>query len=389
VAGSVGAGNTSTSSNSQLLTPNSNFGGTSNNQTLGAVRQVVNVPVAGATAFTDSRGAVVVRYVERETGHVQDQPITEKVSSRVTDTTIPKIFNAIFGKDGKFLVFQSLSGKFNQLNTAFADIKKALPATSTQAADTALLGEQNLSTVVGNLDGTLLPATVHRAVASPDKLSYLYFNESSDGALAVIVPGDKSKLAKSLTTVFSSKLTEWAPDWPTTNTVTFTTRPASNLPGYMYSVNVSNKQKTLLLKNVLGLTASMSPDGSTVLYTESSGTGFISRLYDVKLGTITNFPLRTYPEKCLWSKKTTSVVYCAAPAYFSSGTYPDDWYIGATSFSDALWRVNVKTGETTQIVPVADNRANAQDMIKLFTDEKELNLFWVNKSDTTVWTVPL
>ena len=351
-------------------------------------RQIVNTPVGGAMAYTDSRGQVVVRYIERDTGHVQDWPIQEKAPSKVTDTTVPKVFGAWFGKEGNHLVFQSLSGKNNELRTAFAEIKKSV-ATTSLAANTQLLGEPNLSTTIGNLDGTLLPGTVHAVAVAPDGTNYLYLNESKTGALGVIAPADKNKLTKSITTVFSSKLTEWTPAWPTSNVVTFTTRPAANLPGFMYRVNIGTRQKDLILKNIPGLMTNMSPDGTRVLYTENSGTGFTTHLYEVSKDAYTIFPLRTLVEKCIWSKKTATEVYCAVPQYVPPGRYPDDWYIGTVGFNDALWHIDLKTGETKRLFAPTSDQDRTMDMTKLFFDTKEQNLFWVNKSDATLWTISL
>lgn len=372
-------------SNSELRTPSSGEFLSGNTSIL---RQIVDVPVGGAMAYVDMRGQVTVRYIERETGHVQDQPIDEKVASKVTDTTVPKIVNAIFGKEGKLLVFQSLSGPQNLLLTVFAEIKKTV-ATTSVSANVALLGAPNLSTTVGELDGTVLPSSVHFVAISPDKTNYLYLNESVGGALGVIIPADKTKLAKSLTTVFSSKLTEWTSDWPSKNTVTFTTRAGSGLPGYMYSVNITTKQKTLLLKHIAGLTTKMSPDGARVLYGVGSGNGFATYLYDVRAGTEATFPLRTLPEKCVWSTKYATILYCAVPSYFAPGTYPDDWYMGVASFNDALWKINTATGETTQLLASATTLAVGQDITKLFFDDKEQDIFWINKADSTVWSVAL
>ncbi len=380
------AQNSANGSTTQFQNPDTTFGG--NQPKNSSLRQIVNVPVAGATSYVDNRGQVVVRYLERETGHVQDQPIQEKVPQKVTDTTVPKIFDALFGKDGKFLVFQSLVGKSNQLSTAFAEIKKTPPPVKT-ATSTTLIGEDNLSTTVGTLDGALLPGTVHFVALSPDKTAYLYLNESSAGSLGVLIPGDKTKLEKSLTTVFTSKLTEWMPDWPAKDITTFTTRAGSGLAGSMYRINNATKQKTALLSGVLGLTAKMSGDGTRVLYAEASGSGFIPHMLDTKTQAVANFSLRTLPEKCVWSKKTFSVVYCAVPSYVPAGAYPDDWYVGQMSFNDAIWKINTATGETNMLASAANNRTDSLDAYKLFYDDAEKNLFWINKKDSTVWTVAL
>ena len=56
--------------------------------------------------------------------------------------------------------------------------------------------------------------------------------------------------------------------------------------------------------------------------------------------------LETLPEKCVWSKADASIFYCAVPENIpADNIYPDVWYQGLMSFSDAIWKVNIKTGE--------------------------------------------
>lgn len=347
-------------------------------------RLLVDTPVAGATVYTDSRGQATLRFIERATGHVQDLPLNEKLPVKITNTTIPKVIEALWGAQADFLVLQSLSGSFNALNTVFARVDRNPPqATSSQAAS---LGNINLATVIGRLDGAVLPASVHFAAVSPDKKSYVYLNETEGGATAIVTPADKAKIATSLTTVFSSRITEWIPDWPTANLITFTTRGGSGLPGFMYGVDPRTKAKRLFLKNISGLTARMNTDGRKILYSEGSGSGFLTYLYDVGSGVSSVFQVQTLPEKCIWSRRDTALVYCAVPATYPSGAYPDDWYMGKVRFADALWKINTASGETKVLGEGSDATFDAH---KLFLDEKEENLFFISKSDSSVWSIPL
>jgi len=348
---------------------------------LTAPRRLVNIPVAGMTVYNNIIGQTVVRYIERETGHTEDHPIDESAPSRVTDTTIPKVFNAVFGKGGEAVVLQEFTDEINSIGTVYAEVVKAKSADAPPTAQ--ILGDPNLATVVGSLEGSLLPDSVQSVAVSPDGKSFLYMDASSDGGVALVAPADRTKLDKPVT-AFASKLSEWVPDWPVSNTLTFTTKASANLPGFMYITSVANKSSRLLLKNIPGLTAKMSPDGQLVVYAENVGTGFSASVYSVAKDRSTRLSLRTLPEKCVWSKKSGSTLYCAVPVSVPAGIYPDDWYMGFTLFNDELWRVDTVSGETTRLSTTGN-----QDMIKLILDDKEENIFWINKADSTVWTLQL
>jgi hypothetical protein len=86
----------------------------------------------------------------------------------------------------------------------------------------------------------------------------------------------------------------------------------------------------------------------------------------------------------VWSAKEKTVIFCAAPQAIPEGIYPDDWYKGKTSFNDALWRIDISSGETEQLFAPEFEIGSSMDMIKLYLNQKETVLLFTDKKDMTV-----
>ena len=74
-----------------------------------------------------------------------------------------------------------------------------------------------------------------------------------------------------------------------------------------------------------------------------------SELVDTATGETLPLPVATIADKCVWTADD-SAIYCGIPVNPSAGlNYPDDWYQGAVSFSDRIWRIQV-SGRYAQLV---------------------------------------
>src|SRR3989344_663467 len=98
--------------------------------------RIVNAPVAGATVFKKG-SQVVVRYAERATGHIYDIYLPTTASStifetvRVTNNTLPKIYEAHFRPDGSAVIFRSLKDDSDTIeNISLTLTAPAVKATS-------------------------------------------------------------------------------------------------------------------------------------------------------------------------------------------------------------------------------------------------------------------
>lgn len=311
-----------------------------------------------------------LRYVSRATGNIY-QTFADKIDERKFSTTvIPKVYEALFGNRGESVVMRYLKDDGKTIETFVGNLPREV------------LGED--TTENNDIRGNFLPENVQDMSLSSDasKLFYLFnFNDNIVGTILDFATNKKTQ-------VFDSAFTEWLSVFPNNKIVTLTTKPASSVFGYMYTIDPSSATSniTRTLGDINGLTTLTSPNGKLVLYADNN---LSLAVFDSSTKTSELLGVRTLPEKCVWGK-LSNVVYCAVPKSANAGEYPDVWYQGETSFSDQIWKIDTDTKNSTFIIdPISVKGGEEIDGIKLITDEGENYLLFVNKKDSFLWELKL
>lgn len=328
------------------------------------LRRLSNVPAAGVIAF-DRATTTVMRYIERATGHIFESTSASPSSVKLSTITIPKVHEALWASDGQRLLIRYLKEDGQTIRTFYAKI-----STTTRPEQA--------------LEGMFLADGIRDVVSAGNKMFSMEYTAS--GARGFISNLDGSaKLA-----LFNSAHTDWgiAPS-ASASRATVYSRPSAQSMGAAYSLNLANGDYSLIANDVLGLTALVSPDGSLAIASGIAGTNLRTVAYDLKTGAPTTLAVTTLTDKCVWSTREKQVVYCAVPQRIPSGSYPDDWYKGKSAFNDSLWKLNVVTGETDNIMTPELDAAISMDMFKLSLDQDEETLVFLNKNDMTAWAYRL
>lgn len=339
--------------------------------------RLVDTPVAGAVAFLKN-GSTMVRYVDRATGHIYDiNPITLE-KTKITNNTLPKIYEAYFKNDASSVVFRSLEDdEDTQVNTVLDLIPPvASSSTSTSTLSTSSGQADNLYTIRTSL---LRPDISELSVLSDNSL--VYTTQSSGEVIhANFTGGNASRL-------FASAFTDWRLLAPSISNIFVYTKASSGISGYAYKIVGGSLSKILGPLDSLVLTSS--PDGKHIAYSyTSSGESKIQttnletkKVYDL-------FPV-TLAEKCVWSKLSANILYCATPEGGVGTSEPDSWYQGSTHFSDRLWRFDTGTG-LTDLLSEPKNDYNIDiDAENLTLSPDEDYLIFMNKNDLTLWALNL
>jgi hypothetical protein len=237
-------------------------------------------------------------------------------------------------------------------------------------------------TASNEIKGTFLPDDVIDVSVSPDASKIFYLLNVGENAVGTILNlADNKK-----TQVFDSAFSEWLSYWPTSTMITLTTKPSYVVTGHMYTINTTTKSFTRVLGDIYGLTTLTSPNGKTVLYGDSN---LLLNTYDLTKKTSASVGVLTMPEKCTWGS-ASDVLYCAVPTNLTAGQYPDTWYQGEVSFTDQIWKIDLKTGATTMLVdPITVRGGEAIDGIKLSLSADGKYLLFVNKKDSFLWKLDL
>ena len=384
--GNNGSNNNNSSNNNVVVNSNSN---TSSSAPLPypILRHITNVPTAGdtiidrqiATTSSSTKSIKItksfIRYIERGTGQIYETLTDSLDTTRVSNTTFPKVYSAYFNSTGSSTVLLTLPNEnADVVNTVYGNLSKSNATTSSSTP------------IIYNLNTTLLSNIASEIAVSPDKKS-IFTILSSRGNPGITSNFDSSKQS----IVWNSPTDEWIPYWATSNGITMTKKPSFGVAGFSYLLNTSSSKYTRLMGDINGLTTLPSPDLSSVLYSSSDNGNLLSlNLYSVKNKTSQYFSLRTLPEKCVWSSFVkTPVIYCAIPENLPNAMYPDDWYKGLVSFSDSIWKINLTTGESKRIVLLTQLAGQNIDATNLTLDSKEDYLTFINKNDLTLWGLQL
>src|SRR3989344_4376616 len=335
-----------------------------------------NVAGVGFSETKDKKGVVIntaVRYIERGLGHIYETQLSTYTKSRIVNETRSRIGEAIWGNGGKSVVVRFVDDseggaiKTNVVNIGSSTISFAR-GTSTESISTGFLKTEEV----------LLPYYIPFMAVAEDGADKLFYLEGGIGTTATFKDTSVSK-------IFSSAFTEWLPQFPNQKLVPLTTRPSATVPGHMFFLNTGTKAVTKIIGGINGLTTLTSRDGKIVLYSETKGGAPELSTYDVAKNEFHSLYLQTLPEKCVWSVKKSTVVYCAVPQTLPNASYPDQWYQGLVSFSDELWEIDTKTFVTRKIMTPRTLGAPGLDMTGLAISSDDSYLIFINKVSSTPW----
>jgi len=296
-----------------------------------------------------------VRYVERMNGHIYKMFLDTKVKEKISNSTIPSIYEAFFDKTAGTVIYRYLSGD-KTINSFIATL--------------------------GASEGIFLSQDISDLTTSKDKTKFFYLTKNSNGVTGTLETfgGTKKDI------VFNSPFTEWLSAWNDNGEIFLTTKPSYNVNGSIYLLNTANKTISKIFGGIPGLTTTVNPKSSLVLYSTSTATGPKLGIFDIAKYSTKDLDTYGLAEKCVWSNDNVDI-YCAVPNTIVGNQYPDYWYQGLISFDDYFVKINTTTGEKTTIA----NSINEIpiDGTNLFLDKTESTLFLINKKDSTFWSLDI
>jgi hypothetical protein len=353
----IGTSNTSTSTVQATTTPG----------VIPRLRQITTTPVAGYD-FVDTPQGQVIWYVDRANGNVIQTSTSTLAVTRITNTTIPKVYQAYIGKGGSTVILQMLSDSGESIQTFLASPKTKISTTTSS---------DNVKDLVGTFLG--------------DNINFLSLAPTKDKLFGILDNGGGSvyTLTGKPTNILSSPLKKWIPQWVNDSTILITSAPAAQTQNLSYFLNSKTGALSKILGPKNGLVALASSDASHVLFSENKADSLSFGSLDVKSGTETVIPQQTIPDKCVWSKINVNLAYCAFPKNIPTALYPDDWYQGKVLFDDTIGSVNTNTFQTDTYSDLQKDSGVQIDATNLVLSKDEKYIMFTNKRDLTLWILQL
>lgn len=333
------------------------------------LRQLSTTPVAGFYASSTASSSIV-RFMDRGTGHIFEATTLSADIKKISNTTLPKIYESYGNKNGTAFVLRYLKTDSDTITNFYAELR----STGTSTIETPY-----------ELKGKYLSPDIQQIVVSPSGDRVFTWNIENGRGVGYVSSFNEATRVK----VLDNPLTQVIVDWPEVNTATLATKATSFASGYIYTVNTQTGALKTVLGGIRGLTGKMSRDLSQVIYSSTSNGSLTTSLWNVKDSTSQPVIFKTLSDKCVWSTLRKNEVYCAVPVEIPNATYPDDWYKGNISFNDQIWHLNTTTGEVHLLGNLTSLSSQAIDAIDLTLDPQEDSLYFMNKRDLTLWGLDL
>ena len=330
---------------------------------------VDTTPVAGM-GFVKHATSTALHYVERANGFVFMANPAPRSVTRITETLMPKIYEAFISSDGA-VIERSLNDA-----GAITTFMATVGATTSKASTST---EQNM------LLGTYIEKDILQIAPSPTARSIFYIVRNAAGGVDGMTAQWNGSKAKK---IFSSTITHWLPQWLSDGRLIITESPADDLPGYGYRVG-DDGSMTLLVGNVPGLSLLPRASSKALVYSSSSGGMLTLFTQGAASSTPTALDLHTIADKCVWYEGRSLIAYCAVPSSPTSGTFLNDWYRGAVHTTDEWWKIDIQNGAIMQIYSPKKSDGVNTDVERPIIDPSGNYIAFINASDKSLWMLKI
>jgi len=342
-------------------------------QVLARLTELYSNPTSGSMFFVNKSNQDVLQFVDRANGNVYQylpQPQSGQ-ATRLTNTTIPKIEETVWSATGNSLIYRYLENDTDTINSFSGAISIS---SSTNGG-------------LGQVTGAFLDQNIAELVADPKGDKIFGLKEKSDGSGSSGILSNFDGTGKKQ--IFDSPVSFWNISWPATSIIAFTTKPTYKDFGYLFFFNTGSYTFSRILGDVAGLSTVTNGDASLVAYSGSENNAFGLSIYDVKNKTDKTITIPTLADKCVWSAKDDTVLYCGVPQTIPPDNYPDAWYQGTESFSDNIWMIDTKSAVATELYQTNPAQGENIDMMDLAMSPDDKYLSFTNKNDLSEWMLAI
>jgi hypothetical protein len=329
--------------------------------------RITDTPVAGSIAFTRGTTSPItmVRYVDRATGHIYEVDLDTFDKVRITNQTLPKIYEAYFSEDANSVLLRSLKAGDVIENLSL----KLTPPTSTS---TDALYSVEASVLRGDITEVIQ--------GGGNSLFYVLRDTSSINTSSFNGSGSRS--------IYTSPFNSWRLTRSGSNLLIYT-KASSGLLGYAYNLNITNGSLTKVLGPLYGLTVLPNQNGSILAYSHVEGSKIRTYTRNTQDQNLYEIIPPTLVEKCVWSSINTSTIICASPISGLTSNEPDSWYKGITSFSDRIWRIDTSIDVSELLVEPKNLLDVDIDVYNPQLSPREDYMIFQNKRDLSLWGLRL
>ncbi len=318
-------------------------------------------PVAGAS-FILNGTTTAIRFVERGTGYVLEANPETGELTRITNTLIPRVYEAYVGANGS-LILRSLDEADNIVTSA----GQIVATTSEDVAPKPLALRQ-------------LPLNIRTIALHPEgeEVFYIEPGYSVEDEYSIVRAAWNGTAVKRIGTV---GISGWQAKWLSDDRIILT-QNAGGTSNYAYEL-AANGSLVRLANPAGGLVVLPRPNSKALLYGSASNGFLLSVLTDANADPKT-LSIRTTADKCVWSPSAVLIVYCAVPQTLPGADFLTARAQGTEHTADTWWKIDIRTGRA-EILPV--ETMPQVDVENPIMDPSGKYLLFTNSRDKSLWLV--
>ena len=380
--------------------------------TLSSITFLVILVVGGVYFLIFDNGSAKKTVVEKDPSEKEDSLLKRMLPSKAPEEkkieaiSEESAISAALTPDGQFIRYYSKSGQAFELDF-FTGEKKTLSSyelpgiidalwspDTTKAFSKFSKGEKTVFSLYDYIQGkgtALNENIVSVAWQGSGKIIYAYFGpDGKNGSLNISDPdgSDWNKI-----TDLSEKNIVIAPV-PMSGTVSFWKKPDANSETLLQTSSIINGEKKDLTKGFFGADFLWSPDGTMILESnidKKGGSKIQLGIMDDSGKNYRSLNIPTLVSKCAWSKDSRFIYYAQPTSIPENAAMPNDYANKKFTTNDTFWKVDVKTGEKTRLIELAEleKLGSNHDATSLFLNSNESQLFFINRIDGKLYKLAL
>lgn len=336
------------------------------NMSTSSLFRISQSPVAGVIVLDGDEGTHV-RYAERATGHIYDVNLETLERTRVTNQTLPKIYEARFRSDGTAIIFRTLKDDSDTAENLSLSLTP-----SQEAGELYTISSLALRSDIGAI-----------TTGSGDRLFYLL---KDSGAIV-----SSNFQGEGIKTLFTSSFTDWNLGLINGNkSLVLSTKASARASGYAYTLSVSGGSPAKILGPLNGLVVNPSPTANDILYSYTDGNRARLFVKNVSAESETSEIMpATLADKCAWGRKDVSRIFCGVPDEILGNNEPDLWYAGLSNFSDRLWLFDRESKSARLLTEPTELFGLDIDVFLPRLSANDDFLTFMNRNDFSLWALRL
>jgi len=311
--------------------------------------------VIGATISEDKSHVI---YYQKDTGFVKQARLDGSGLEVISSFEIDGLNSVIWSSDKSKVVCSKINNSGKEQYVYDYSVSKAFPLSS---------GFRNI--VFSN---------------NGQRIAYNYVNSANQTSSISVADADGENWKTVLDVRINNPIIQWVDSYK----LAVYEHPSFESSSSILIIDIGDAHLDRILAGSRGLSAKFSPDGDKLLYnsSDSDGGDFQIAFFDRKSKQKTEVELKTFIEKCVWSKNNKDV-YCAVLERLPSGDLPDVFYEKTTTTKDYFVKINAETGVETVIIPkITSLNVDAREM---FLSTTEDYLYFVNYVDGRLYGIDL